>query len=82
MLNYLWSALVVLSILCSFFTGNSPRLSEAIIESSAQAIVDDNGRRYVALDGNHENRAGKRIDRVVCQTAFPCVAPALSEAKE
>ena len=38
MLNYLWSALVVLSILCSFFTGNSPRLSEAIIESSAQAI--------------------------------------------
>lgn len=38
MLNYLWSALVVLSILCSFFTGNSPHLSEAIIESSAQAI--------------------------------------------
>ena len=38
MLNYLWSALVVLSILCSFFTGNSQRLSEAIIESSAQAI--------------------------------------------
>lgn len=38
MLNYLWSALVVLSIFCSFFTGNTPRLSEAIIESSAQAI--------------------------------------------
>ena len=38
MLNYLWSGLVVLSILCSFLTGNSPRLSEAIIESSAQAI--------------------------------------------
>lgn len=38
MLNYLWSTLVVISILCSFFTGNSPRLSEAIIESSAQAI--------------------------------------------
>lgn len=38
MLNYLWSALVILSILCSFFTGNSPQLSEAIIDSSAQAV--------------------------------------------
>ena len=38
MLNYLWSALVLISIVCSFPTGNSAQLSAAIIDSCSQAI--------------------------------------------
>lgn len=38
MINYLWSGLVVLSILCSIFLGNTQNLSNALIESGAQSI--------------------------------------------
>ncbi len=38
MLNYLWSGLVVISIICSIFLGNTENLSDALINSGASSI--------------------------------------------
>ncbi len=38
MLNYLWSFLVVISIICSVFLGNTENLSNAVIDSGASSI--------------------------------------------
>lgn len=38
MLNYLWSFLVVISIICSIFLGNTENLSNALIDSGASSI--------------------------------------------
>ncbi len=38
MINYVWSGLVVISILCSVFLGNTQNLSNAVIESGAKSI--------------------------------------------
>lgn len=38
MLNYLWSGLIILSILCSILLGNTHNLSQALIESGASSI--------------------------------------------
>ena len=38
MINYLWSGLVIISILCSVFLGNTQNLSNALIESGAESI--------------------------------------------
>lgn len=38
MLNYIWSGIVILSILCALFFGNGNALGAAIIDSGAQAI--------------------------------------------
>lgn len=38
MLNYIWSALVILSILCAVVLGNAQDLSKAIVESAAAAV--------------------------------------------
>lgn len=38
MLNYIWSALVALSVICSILLGNTQDLSTALINSSASSI--------------------------------------------
>lgn len=38
MLNFVWSFIVILSVICSIFLGNSDRLSSAFIDSAASAI--------------------------------------------
>ena len=38
MLNYVWSFIVVLSVICSIILGNSNDLSSAFIDSAASAI--------------------------------------------
>ena len=38
MLNYLWSGLIVISIICSIFLGNTQTLSKALIDSGASSI--------------------------------------------
>ncbi len=38
MLNYLWSGLIILSIICSVVFGNTQNLSQALIESGASSI--------------------------------------------
>ncbi len=38
MLNYIWSGLVVLSVICSIFLGNTQDLSKALIDSGASSI--------------------------------------------
>lgn len=38
MLNYIWSAIVLLSVLCSIFLGKGESLSAAIVDSGAQTI--------------------------------------------
>lgn len=38
MINYLWSGLIIISILCSVFLGNTQNLSNALIESGAESI--------------------------------------------
>lgn len=38
MLNYIWSALVIISVICSVFLGNTENLSNAIVDSGASAI--------------------------------------------
>ena len=38
MLNYIWSALVVLSVICAAVLGNTAELSAAVTESAASAI--------------------------------------------
>ena len=38
MLNYVWSFIVVLSVICSIILGNSNDLSTAFIDSAASAI--------------------------------------------
>ncbi len=38
MLNYLWSGLVIISIICSIFLGNTESLSKALIDSGASSI--------------------------------------------
>jgi spore maturation protein A len=38
MLNYLWSGLVIISIICSIFLGNTQTLSKALIDSGASSI--------------------------------------------
>ncbi len=38
MLNYLWSGLVIISIICSIFFGNTQTLSKALIDSGASSI--------------------------------------------
>lgn len=38
MLNYIWSALVILSVICSVLLGNTENLSNAIVDSGASAI--------------------------------------------
>ena len=38
MLNYIWSAIVVASIICSVVCGNTQELSTAVIDSAAAAI--------------------------------------------
>ncbi|MBQ1353244.1 MAG: spore maturation protein A, partial [Ruminococcus sp.] len=38
MLNYIWSAIVLLSVVCSIFLGKGENLSAAIVDSGAQTI--------------------------------------------
>lgn len=38
MLNYIWSGIVILSVLCSLILGNGDNLSAAIVDSGAQTI--------------------------------------------
>lgn len=38
MLNYVWSGLVIISIICSVFLGNTENLSKALVESGASSI--------------------------------------------
>lgn len=38
MLNYLWSFLVIISVICSVFLGNTHNLSTAFVDSTAEAI--------------------------------------------
>lgn len=38
MLNYIWSAIVIVSIICSVVCGNTHELSNAVIDSGAAAI--------------------------------------------
>lgn len=38
MLNYIWSGLVIISVLCSIFLGNTETLSKALVDSGAQSI--------------------------------------------
>ena len=38
MLNYLWSGLVIISIICSIFLGNTETLSKALIDSGSSSI--------------------------------------------
>lgn len=38
MLNYVWSGLVIVSILCSVFFGNTENLSKALVDSGASSI--------------------------------------------
>ena len=38
MLNYIWSGIVLLSVVCSIFLGNGEKLSAAIVDSGAQTI--------------------------------------------
>lgn len=38
MLNYVWSFIVILSVICSIFLGNSEGLSSAFMDSAASAI--------------------------------------------
>lgn len=38
MLNYIWSAIVIISIICSVACGNTHNLSSAVIDSGASAI--------------------------------------------
>jgi spore maturation protein A len=38
MLNYIWSAIVIVSIICSVICGNTHELSSAVIDSGAAAI--------------------------------------------
>ncbi|MGN0503402.1 MAG: nucleoside recognition domain-containing protein [Ruminococcus sp.] len=38
MLNYVWSGLVIISIICSVFLGNTENLSKALVDSGASSI--------------------------------------------
>ncbi|MGN1433085.1 MAG: nucleoside recognition domain-containing protein [Ruminococcus sp.] len=38
MLNYVWSGLVIISIICSIFLGNTKDLSKALVDSGASSI--------------------------------------------
>ena len=38
MLNYIWSAIVLLSVVCSIFLGKGENLSAAIVDSGAQTV--------------------------------------------
>lgn len=38
MLNFIWSAMILLSVLCSFLLGNADALSSAVMDSAADAI--------------------------------------------
>lgn len=38
MLNYIWSALVILSVICAVVLGNAADLSKAIVDSAAAAV--------------------------------------------
>lgn len=38
MLNYIWSGLVIISIICSVFLGNTEDLSKALVNSGASSI--------------------------------------------
>ena len=39
MLNYIWSGIVVLSVICAALLGNTRELSEAVTDSGAQAVA-------------------------------------------
>ncbi len=39
MLNYLWGGMIFLGIVISFFTGNTSNITNAIIDSSKEAVV-------------------------------------------
>ena len=39
MLNYIWSGIVVLSVVCAALLGNTRELSEAVTDSGAQAVA-------------------------------------------
>lgn len=38
MINYVWSIIVILSVICSIFLGNTESLSSAFIDSAASAV--------------------------------------------
>ena len=38
MLNYIWAILIIGSIICSFFTGNTSELGESILTSANDAV--------------------------------------------
>lgn len=38
MLNYIWSGLIAVSVLCALFMGNTADISNALIESGASSI--------------------------------------------
>ena len=38
LLNYIWSGIIIISVLCSIFLGNGDLLSKAMIDSGASAI--------------------------------------------
>lgn len=38
MLNYIWSTLIIVSVICAFFTGKIEEMSNSVLESAANAI--------------------------------------------
>ena len=38
MITYIWSGMIILSVICSIFTGNMQNLSEGILDSAREAI--------------------------------------------
>lgn len=38
MLNYIWAVLILISVLCAFFTGRVPQLSAAVMNGASNAV--------------------------------------------
>ena len=81
MLNYIWSGLIAVSVLCALFMGNTADISNALIESGASSIqLIHNGRHNLPLVGNYENRSRKRFDKHFCKNLCTVAPSAFSEA--
>ena len=55
MLNYIWSGLIAVSVLCALFMGNTKRTHRK--RSVINTAYSHNGRHNLPLVGNYENRS-------------------------
>ena len=82
MLNYIWSGLIAVSVLCALFMGNTADISNALIESGASSIqlILTMAGIICLWSGIMKIAVEKRFDKHFCKNLCAVAPSAFSEA--